>query len=215
MKKPVIISVASSKGGCGKSTITTFISCALASGKNKKVLILDTDNQKSITDIADSSDDTLVAVESMEPQRVPNFINRWGGDYDYIFIDIPRITKKKETLVLTLLNACSIILVPVVGSKVDFLATLDFIDILEGVVSDRKKDGLKTAYFGFINKHNRRKEISEILEALKDTSLKMFDNHLSDLKAFSSPELEVSMMKVKKDRFEPFYNEFLKRFKIK
>lgn len=215
MRKSRIISVANSKGGVGKSTVTMFLAVALASHKKAKVIILDTDNQRTISDYSEAVEDSLVTVEAVAPQRIPNFISRWGGDYDYIFIDIPRITAKKaENNILAVLNCCDSILVPVIGSQVDLLATLDFIEILEGVEADRKKDKLKTAYYGFINRHNRRKEISEVLEYLKDSPLKMFDTYLSDLKAFSNPDLNVPALKTSKERFTPFYMEFIKKYKL-
>ena len=50
-KSPIIASIANSKGVCGKSTMTMFLAAALAKEKNKKVLIVDTDEQRTITDI--------------------------------------------------------------------------------------------------------------------------------------------------------------------
>ena len=65
---PQIISIANQKGGVGKSTVTILLATALAKHKKKKVLILDTDVQGSITNWLESErsmyeEDSLVEVE--------------------------------------------------------------------------------------------------------------------------------------------------------
>jgi len=216
-----IISVANSKGGVGKSTVTMFLAVALATEQKKKVLILDTDNQKTITDFyeleSDQHETTRVAVESVAPQRVPNYINRWGGDYDVIFIDIPRITARQaEANILGVLNYCDSVLIPVIGSQVDVLATLDFLEIMKGVKADRKEDGLKFQYYGFINRRSRRTENVMARNSLEDAGLKMFTHSLNDLKIFSNPSTVYSILERPEgvERFKPFYTEFIKRFKF-
>jgi len=216
-----IISIANSKGGVGKSSVTMFLAVALAMDKNKRVLILDTDSQRTIGDYYEGEvedDNGAVTVEAIAPQRVHNFIARWGSDYDFIFIDIPRLTAKAaEKNILSVLNCCDSVLIPVTGSQIDLLSTLDFITIMEGVKNDRKADGLKFKYYGFLNRRNRRKEHEETANYLKDSNLKMFDSSLKDLKIFSNPSLVESILNSKEGekRFLPFYNEFLKAFKIK
>lgn len=216
-----IISIANSKGGVGKSTVTMFLAVALAMDKKKRVLILDTDSQRTIGDYyegeVEEGTEAAVVVEDVTPQRIPNFIQKWGGDYDVVFIDIPRITAKKaEGNILGVLNCCDSVLIPVIGSQVDLLSTLDFISIMEGVEAERAKDELPFKYYGFINRRNRRKENEQTAEYLKDSNLKMFNSSLSDLKLFSNPSLMYSVLDSAegKRRFLPFYKEFLKTFKI-
>jgi chromosome partitioning protein len=220
-KNTRVISVASSKGGCGKSTVTMHLASALAKDKGKKVLIIDTDSQRTIMDFFEGETmdgvDSLVTVEEMAGRQVLNFLKRFGSDYDIVFIDIPRMTEKKgDAGATTLLSYCDSVLIPVIGSQVDILSTLDFIEIIKQIAKERKSLDFEFTYASFINRRNRRKD-NEIAENfLKEQNLKVFNNSLNDLKVLSNPSLYNSILdsKVGKERFEQFYKEFCKIYKI-
>ena len=133
-----IISICNSKGGVGKSVVTLMTATAVAEQKNKKVLILDCDSQATIYELAEQEkelypdDEPLVEVEALSPRRVNTFLKRFADDYDLIFIDIPRMTDKKaDNPTVMLLYNCDGILVPVIGSDVDVLATQEFLSVIE------------------------------------------------------------------------------------
>ena len=221
-KKPVIISVGSSKGGCGKSTITMLLASAIATHKKKSILVIDTDSQRTIADYYDVEKEgietPLLDVLDLLPRQTGDFIDKFGKDYDLIFIDVPRMTDKKgDSATTILLSKCHIVLIPVVASQVDILSTLDFLVIINEIAKEKKEVGVNFKYAAFINKHNKRKENVTTLEFLKKQKVPTFKNHLSDLKIFTQPSLQESIMSTTqgKERFKPFYNEFLKTFKIK
>lgn len=218
----VISSVASSKGGVGKSTITMFLAVAIAKEKGKKVLIVDTDEQRTITDIYEGEQASglspLVTVEDLPPRKVLNYLQKYGSDYDVVFIDIPRVTAKGgDDVAAMLLSYCNAVFVPVLGTQVDLLSTIDFLKLLEQVKVDRVELELPFTYSTFINRMNRRTENKMVENYLSSQNVKAMDNNLKDLKIFTIPSLSESILDTKEGqrRFKNFYTETCKQLKIK
>lgn len=220
---PQIISIANQKGGVGKSTVTILIASALAKQKKKKVLILDTDVQGSITNWLESEksmyeEDSLVEVEYIEASRVERFLKRNAADYDIIFVDIPRMTSfQKDAAILMLLYMCDVVFVPVIGSQIDVLSTSTFISYMKEVKEYRKELDYEFDYYGFVNKDNRRKDNEMAKEMVQQMGLPVLKNNLKDLKLFTSPSLFESILDNAEGRrrFEPFFKEVCKKLKIK
>ncbi len=217
-----IISVANSKGGVGKSCVSILLAVALAKRKKKKVLIIDCDSQGSVMEMyererAQYEEEPAIEVEELTPRKVQTFLKRFGGDYDVIFIDIPRMTdKKKDTATVMLLYNCDSVLVPVVGNEVDVLSSQDFAEILSEAAEDKKNMGDDFKFYGFINRRNQRKSNEVAEKAMKKDGLKMFKNSLPDLKIFTHPSFYKSILESVEGerRFEPFFKEFCRKFKL-
>ncbi len=223
-KETRIISVANRKGGVGKSIVTILLAVALARHKKKKVLILDCDNQGSIAEMYQNEVDLMgdeyqpaIEVEEITARKVQTFLKRFGADYDIIFIDIPRMTdNKKDNATVMLLYNCDSILMPIVGSEVDVLSSLDFLAIVEEAAQFKEEVGEKLTYYGFINRRNLRKTNELAEEAMQKQGLKMFKNSLSDLKIYTLPSFFTSVMETAEGqrRFEDFFKEFCRKYKI-
>jgi len=221
--EPTIISVANSKGGVGKSVVTIMLATALASEKNKRVLILDCDSQASIQEMYEQEKDLypdvnpLIEVEAMTPRRVQTFLKRFGSDYDVIFVDIPRMTdRKQDNPTVMLLYNCDGILIPIIGSEVDILSSQEFLAIAKEAVDFKAEMKENLIVYGFINRRNQRKT-NELAESLmKRQGLKMFTNSLSDLKIFTTPSIFKSPLATAEGRrrFEDFFLEFCRKFKV-
>ncbi len=221
--QPKILSICNSKGGVGKSVVTMMVATALAEQKGKKVLIIDCDSQATAYETAEKEKqhypdhEPLVDVEALSPRRVNTFLKRFGDDYDVIFIDIPRMTEKKaDNPTVMLLYNCDGILVPVIGSDVDVLATQEFLAVIEECrefKAEMKEDF--TAY-GFINRRNQRKSNDDAETTIKKAGLKMFTNSLADLKIFTSPSVFQSPLQTAEGlrRFELFFKEFCRKYKV-
>jgi len=221
-KKPRIVSIANSKGGVGKSIITIHVAMALATQKKKKVLILDCDSQGSITELYDfeklaNDDEPLIEVEEITPRKVQSFIKRFGEDYDVIFIDVPRMTDaRKDSATIMLLYNCEGILIPVIGSEVDVLSSMDFVSILEEAANEKQDMGEDLKYWGFINRRNQRKSNETAESNMKERGLKMFQNSLSDIRIFTEPSFYGSILNTAEGerRFGPFFKEYCRKFKF-
>lgn len=221
--EPKIISVANSKGGVGKSVVTIMLATALAEVKKKRVLILDCDSQASILEMYEQEKDLrpestpLIDVEALSPRRVQTFLKRFGSDYDVIFIDIPRMTDhKQDSPTVMLLYNCDGILIPVIGSEVDVLSTQEFMEITKEAKAYKEEMKESLSIYGFINRRNLRKSNQEAEDLLKSQGLKMFTNSLSDLRIFTTPSIFKSPLTTAegKRRFEEFFNEFTRKFKV-
>ncbi|MEL6865184.1 MAG: ParA family protein [Bacteroidota bacterium] len=221
-KQTRIFSVANSKGGVGKSVVTILLAVAVAEYCRKRVLIIDCDAQGSVSEMYENEsalyeDDPLIEVEALTPRRVQTFLKRFGSDYDVIFIDVPRMTDaKKDSSTIMLLQYCDGILIPVIGSEVDVLSTLEFTNIVEDTASYKAEMGEEFKYYGFINRRNLRKSNEEAEKAMKKRKVKMFKNSLSDLKILTRPSFYQSIMDTAegKRRFELFFKEFVRKFKV-
>jgi len=221
---PQIISIANQKGGVGKSTITILLATAIAKQTKKKVLILDTDVQGSITNWLESEKNIyedqapLVEVEYIEAARVERFLKRNAADYDLIFIDIPRMTSfQKDSAILMLLYMCDSVFIPVIGSQIDVLSTSTFISYMQEVKEYRKEMDYDFTFYGFVNKDNRRKDNEMAKDMVQQMGLPVLENNLKDLKLFTSPSLFESILDSTEGRrrFEPFFKEICKLLKIK
>ena len=222
---PRIISVANAKGGVGKSTVTILLATVLAKQKKQKVLILDTDSQASVTNwlksekmSQDSEIQPLVSVTQETPQHVRLFLDKYGEDYDTIFIDIPRMTNSmNETANVQLLYYCDSVLIPVLGSRLDVMSTQAFYRIIQDAAKKRKELDFPFSVFGFVNRETNLKDNQEAKQLLSEQlKIPMLDNALRALKLFKTPSLFESMLDTAEGRrrFEPFFNEVAKKFKL-
>lgn len=223
MSETRVISVANSKGGVGKSTITILLATALAKQQKKKVLIIDTDSQKSVAKwLASEKEDydtpQLVSVEAMPPMHVHSYLEKFGDDYELIFIDVPRMTDgMNETANVQLLYFCDSILIPVLGTRLDVSSTVDFYQIAKDAETVRKKNDMKCTVLGFINKENQRKDNQEAKGILAEqVGMPMLEATLRDLKLFTTPSLFESILDTSEGRrrFEPFFKEVIKKLKL-
>ena len=212
-----VFSVATMKGGAGKSTVTMLLAAALARQKAKRVLIIDADSQATIFEFADGIENALATVEALQPRQVKSYLQRFASNFDVILFDVPRVTDKSlDSLAVMLLAYCDAVLVPVIGSQVDVMATLDFVNVLNQLQAEQQAGGMDFEFWGFINRRNKRKDNEQAADVLRANGLRMFDNSLADLKIFTSPSLETSILDSMEGqtRFGAFFAEFCQKFKI-
>jgi chromosome partitioning protein len=121
--------VASSKGGCGKSTLVTQLASHWAQS-GQHTAIIDTDRQGSSFRWATLRPDTVPGVLAFEGggkrtlQRVPE-------DTQQLLIDTPAGSGERE--LEPYLEQANVLLVPVLPSSFDLHATLGFIEELQRI----------------------------------------------------------------------------------
>jgi chromosome partitioning protein len=116
--------VASSKGGCGKSTLVTQLASHWAQD-GKRTAIADTDRQGSSYRWALTRPDGVPGVLGLEGRRG---LQRLPADTERLLLDTPAGVGPRE--LEPLLELASVVLVPVLPSAFDLHATLAFLDQL-------------------------------------------------------------------------------------
>ena len=219
-----VISVAHRKGGIGKTSITLHLATALATVKNYKVLVFDTDSQKSAVNYREHEQNNVYEgeappypIEAVQPKYLYDDIRHNYDKYDVIFIDVPRLTETAGDSQLTMaLNFCNSVLIPIVAGELEALSTINFVKLVQELAERKKSRGLDFTYYGFLNKKNQRKENREAIEFMKGLNVPMFESALSDVKALARPYTYESVMDSSqgRERFEPFFNEFIEKFEL-
>ncbi|QAU24650.1 ParA family protein [Dyella sp. M7H15-1] len=134
--------VASSKGGCGKSTLVTQLASHWAQD-NKRTAIVDSDPQGSSYRWATLRPDNVPGVLATEGGR--KALDKLPEDTERALIDTPAGAHEKE--LEPYLEKADALLVPVLPSSFDLHATLNFLQHLRGI-SRIKRGKLPVALIG-------------------------------------------------------------------
>ncbi len=125
-----VISLLSSKGGAGKTTISVNLAQGLHL-MGKRVLIADSDPQASSRDWSAQAPDEsdMVPVLGVGTKTMEKEIASVKDSYDYIIID--GAAKMDAAKMVPTIKVSDLVLVPVQPSNVDIWAIEDLIDILK------------------------------------------------------------------------------------
>ena len=128
------ILIASSKGGCGKTTLTTNLAAAYAQN-GAQVVIADADRQRSSTRWCVKRPANLPGVLPVDATR-----KRWREDVPHdanvLLLDAQAGTRARD--LDDVLDAAHAVLVPVMPSQIDLEATQDFLEELRATGRVRK-----------------------------------------------------------------------------
>jgi chromosome partitioning protein len=126
------ILIASSKGGCGKTTVTTNLAVALAHA-GRKVWLIDADSQGSSVDWAAARGNLLPAIPVMPSSDVGHGLTqgwtlRIPPTTDVMLVDTPAGLRNHQ--ISEYLRRCDTVLIPIVPSAIDMRATQGFLNEL-------------------------------------------------------------------------------------
>ncbi|MBF0518519.1 MAG: AAA family ATPase [Nitrospirae bacterium] len=133
-----IISIVNQKGGCGKTTIALNIAINIAF-ENKKVILFDTDPQRSATDTMSSRSDTIIDIQFVSTDvhsKVLNF-----SSYHYGVIDTP---PHNDKTIRSAIICSDIIIIPIQDSPLDIRSASTSVDLIN---SARQHNHNIKAYF--------------------------------------------------------------------
>jgi chromosome partitioning protein len=120
--------VASSKGGCGKTTLVTQLATHWAQA-GKQTAIIDADRQQSSLRWVSRRPENVPGVTAVEGSR--RAFDRLPADIQRTIVDTPAGVGEKE--LEPYLEKADVILVPVLPSHFDLDATLDFLAVLQAI----------------------------------------------------------------------------------
>ncbi|WP_049622938.1 ParA family protein [Frateuria defendens] len=120
--------VASSKGGCGKSTLVTQLASHWAQ-QGRRTAIVDADRQGSSYRWAALRPDGVPGVLGLEGGR--KALQKLPADTERVLVDTPAGTDEGD--LAPYLDQADVVLVPVLPSAFDLNATLGFLERLRGI----------------------------------------------------------------------------------
>ena|ERR1035437_1733717 len=154
----VVISMATQKGGSGKTMLTHILGLALT-GKteNKKVLLIDADPQGSLLLYAKyakaaNRDKEHHSPFTLLPSSLEDLfalVKEHYGKYDFIFIDIPGTLHQPG--VRKALFMCDFIFLPVLPDISDFAAAETTMRFIKEIKAEKQKAGGDLKYFCLLN----------------------------------------------------------------
>ena len=108
-----LISVWSPKGGTGKTTISLHLADCMAR-LDKRVLVYDSDSQKSLTEVHNHSKDFKFDVTAVSPKSIEG--------YDYLIIDFPPTVEGLTREHRAILEKSDHVVSPVRASRLDLMS---------------------------------------------------------------------------------------------
>lgn len=167
---PHIIAILNSKGGTGKTTLTTNLAASLHK-RGFNVLIVDSDPQGTARDWhhAQPEDADLPAVVGIDRPTLHKDIPRIAKPYDFVLIDG---AAKLEEMSASALKVADVILIPVQPSGYDLWAVADLVSLIrarQGVT-----DGKPLAAFVVSRQIQGTRLAEEIGDAVEEFELPVF-----------------------------------------
>jgi chromosome partitioning protein len=128
----IIVLVANTKGGCGKTTVSTHLAAAFA-GDGRRTALADADRQRSSLEWTRLRPGTAPPIAGLDWSKD---LGAPPKDLDRLVIDAPAAMRKKD--VFELVRMADVIVVPVLPSVFDQGSTLTFLARLHELKSIRK-----------------------------------------------------------------------------
>jgi len=153
-----VITLASQKGGTGKSTLCMLLYHSFLKYSNEvSVCIVDLDPQKSITNLINIKELQIEVYHKLEPEKLK--------DYSIVLVDTPpRLTKDQNKIY----NQSDLILIPSRTGMFDVVSTLQVCKTIEKFAPNTKK-------FVVLSQVNASTTLdSEVLAEFKDNDIKVF-----------------------------------------
>ncbi len=222
MKKFIL---SAQKGGKGKSLLTALIANSLAIDYHKKVLVIDADEQGTLTDVRtedqDYADEFPYEIHSIPVTKVVDFLDDLDSNqYDVVFIDMQG-SISDEDLIEVLMEA-NLVLLPIVAQQADLLSDKRYIQTIKQIEEYKlTEQDIDFKLFAVINRKRGWLEEKQIASFCQDIGVDMFESTLRDLTIYSrfntyesyvsSESKEIDKVR---DEFKIFMDELVEKFNL-
>jgi len=220
-----IFLISAQKGGAGKSTLTALISNSLAVDFNKKVLVIDGDEQGTLSDFREADemelDEFPYEIVKIPTKEVADYVDELDEIYDIVFIDLQGTTSDSDILEIMML--ANKILLPIIARKADLYSTLNYVETIRKIEQYKKEEEGETDFtlHAMLNQKRGRVEEKAMRDYCKEVGVNMFEHGFRDLVAYArwntyesymssdNPELNAV-----KEEFTAFMKEFVEKYNL-
>lgn len=123
-----VIAILNSKGGCGKTTLSTNLASSLQR-KDKKVLLVDTDHaQASARDWHAAKPDNTLPCIALDRANSFQTLASVAKGYDFVVVDG---AAKLEDIIATAVRIADLVLIPVQPSPYDLWAASELVEMIK------------------------------------------------------------------------------------
>lgn len=217
--------ISAQKGGAGKSTLTALISNSLVIDFKKKVLVIDGDEQGTISDFREADelemDEFPYEIKKLPTSQVADYIDSLEDVYDVVFVDLQGSTSDNDILEIMML--ANRVLLPIVARRADLYSTLNYIETIRKIETYKKEEEGEEDFllFAMLNQKKGRIEEKAMKDYCKEVGISIFENGLRDLVAYARWNTYESYMSsdnadlnAVRDEFTAFMNEFVEKYKL-
>lgn len=176
-----IISFLNPKGGSGKTTATINVSSSIASS-GKKVAVVDTDPQMSLTNW-NSTEKAGFDVFTASSEKDVYQVRKELSDYDYVIIDG---AGSLSVITSAAVMVSDLIIIPVTPSPLDFSAAGSVVTVLEAQAYNRPIE----ARFLITRKIEQAMMLSVLKESIAQTGIKAFKTAITQRQSYVRSVLE-------------------------
>lgn len=183
-KSAKVFSFVNRKGGVGKTTLCNLLALAMGQLEGHKVLVIDTDSQKSTMQLAGEGTHQNIEVKFIDfDSNMPiadllDLLEESQLEYDDIFIDVMGSFSHAEATA-TIMFKSNYVIIPLEASDLAMGATFQTLGMLPDIADKRKKKGLAFQAIGIHNKSTHTKESRSVDELDGIMGLKLLKTAVS------------------------------------
>lgn len=173
------------KGGVGKTTLCNLLAVAFAQLDTKRILVIDTDSQKSTMQLSeegihDNIDISFIDFDSNMPiSDLLELLEESRNTYDFIFIDVMGSFSHAEATA-TIMFKSDYVIIPLEASDLAMGSTFQTLGMLPEIASKRSQRELGFVPIGIHNKSSHTKESKSVTNLDGMMGLKLLENKLSN-----------------------------------
>lgn len=173
----LVVSVASCKGGVGKSMLSHLFAITLAGAPiNKKVLLIDSSNSKTVSYLSVLNNQNTYEVMSAVVSEIPALLSAVASNYDVIFLDLPSNIQSAE--VKKALVCCDQVVVPVSAEISAQLGCKITVEALGEVSKLRTAAGFDTVIKVLANGIQQQKDGADLYALLQNQAVVHFEHSI-------------------------------------
>lgn len=221
-----IITVSNIKGGVSKTSAGLFLAAALSINDKRKVLYLDCDSQASAYEYRQFEKQHIYPdtpepyrIRRTDPADIFDVIQDNWDNYDIIFIDMPRLTRKEDDQkVAMMITLCDSVLIPVKSGELDNMSTDHFVKLVRTIAEKKASKNKAFQFAAFASMTGQRPtEDAAAKEFVNGLDIPLLQQEMRNVKEFTRSYTYESLLNIGKserERFKPFYDEVKQFFDL-